>query len=85
VFQVFQAFQTYVSSVSTRCYKSRSAMLHILQWQCTHVASLYFKFFRCFRRTFQVFYLDVAYVSLALQAYISSVSFVSYLCCKCFI
>ena len=31
MFQVFQAFQTYISSVSSGCCKSRSGMLHMLQ------------------------------------------------------
>jgi hypothetical protein len=50
-----------------------------------------FKCFRCFRHKFQVFYLDVAKVDLGvaytcmLQEYVSSVSDVSYVCCKCFI
>ena len=47
--------------------------------------------FICFRRMLQLFYLDVAKVDLdvaytyVLQAYVSSVSGVSYVCCKCII
>jgi hypothetical protein len=49
------------------------------------------KCFICFRRMLQVFYLDVAKVDLdvaytcMLQAYVSSISVVSYVCRKCFI
>jgi hypothetical protein len=61
-----------------------------------HVAMVFFssvchKCFICFRRMLQVFHLNVAKVDLdvaytcMLQAYISSVSDVLYVCCKCFI
>jgi hypothetical protein len=33
-----------------------------------YVANLYFKYFSCFRRMFQVFHLDVAYVAMAIHA-----------------
>ena len=48
------------------------------------------KYFICFRRMLQVFHLNVAKVNLdvayicMLQAYVSSVSDVSEVCCKCF-
>ena len=48
-FKWFQVFQKYVF----KC-------LSMLQWLYTHIASIYFKCFSCFRRMFQVFYLDVA-------------------------
>jgi hypothetical protein len=32
-FKCFRRFQTYVSSVSSGCYKSRFGMLHMLQWE----------------------------------------------------
>jgi hypothetical protein len=57
MFQVLQAFQTYVSSVLSECYK--------LIWDVAYVASLCFK---CFRRRFEVFHLDVAYAAMALYA-----------------
>jgi hypothetical protein len=60
-----------------------------------HVAMMFssvcFKCFICFRRMLQVFHLDVVKVNLdfaytcMLQAYVFSVSGVSYVCCKCFI
>jgi hypothetical protein len=42
------------------------------------------KYFIYFRRIFHMFHLDVAYKCI-LQAYVSSVSVISYVCCKCFI
>jgi hypothetical protein len=39
----------------------------MLQQQYTHVASLCFKRFRCFRRLFQMFRLDVLKVDLVLH------------------
>jgi hypothetical protein len=77
VFQVFLAFQTYVSSVSSKCYKN---WLRMLQWQYPHVASLRFNCFICLRRLFQMFDLDVLKVDLVLHllqclyTHISSVS-----------
>ena len=42
-------------------------MLHMLQWQYTHVASLCFKCFMCFRHLFQNFHPDVSKVDLVLH------------------
>jgi hypothetical protein len=52
--RIFQVFDMYVSSVSSRCYKSRSECCIYI-----HVAIICFK---CFIHILQVFYLDVAYV-----------------------
>jgi hypothetical protein len=52
----------------------------MLQWLYTYVASICSKCFNCFRCMLQAFYLDVAYVAVAihmLQAYVSNVSPVS--------
>ena len=67
LFQVFQAFQTYILSVSSECCKSQSRMLDILRWQYTHVASLCFNCFMCFRHLFQMFHLNVSKVDLVLH------------------
>jgi hypothetical protein len=61
---MFQVFQTYVSSVSFECCKSRSGMLYMLQMQYTYVASLCFM---CFRRLFQIFHLNVSKIDLVLH------------------
>jgi hypothetical protein len=42
-------------------------VLHMLQGLYTYVASVCFKCFCCFKRTLEVFYLDVAYVALAIH------------------
>jgi hypothetical protein len=63
----------------------------MLQWLYTCVSSVCSKCFIYITCTLQVFHLDVAKVDLdvaytcMLQAYVSSVSGVSYTCCKCFI
>jgi hypothetical protein len=61
--------------------------------EVAHIAmvfsSIYPKCFVCFRCMLQVFHLDVAKVDLdvtytcMLQVYVSSVSVVLYVCCKC--
>jgi hypothetical protein len=61
----------------------------MLQWLYTYVASVCFKCFSCFRRMLQVFYLDVAYVAVAihilLQVHVPNVSPISEVCySKCF-
>jgi hypothetical protein len=60
----------------------------MLHWLYTYVANVCFKCFSCFKRTLQVFYLDVTYVALPihmLQEYVVNVSSVSDVCCsKCF-
>jgi hypothetical protein len=43
----------------------------MVQWLYTYVASVWFKYFSCFKRMSQVFYLDVAYVAFAIH-----------ICCK---
>jgi hypothetical protein len=61
--------QVYVSNilvVSSVCYKCFIWMLHMLQWLYTYVANVCFKC-NCFKRMLQVFYLDVAYVALAIH------------------
>jgi len=57
-----------------------------------HVASVYFKCFKCFRGMLQVFYIDVAKVdrdvanvAMVFQVYAPNVSSVSDVCCNCFI
>jgi hypothetical protein len=72
----FQVFQTYVSSASSGCCKSRSGCCIYM-----HVAKYVFKCLRCFVCMLQVFHLDVAYVLQWLHTCFSSVSDVS---CKCF-
>jgi hypothetical protein len=70
VFQVFQVFQTHVSSVLFGCYICCNSYIRILQVYVSSVSSSVAKVD-----------LNVAYACM-LQAYISSVSGV---CCKCFI
>jgi hypothetical protein len=53
-------------------------MLHMFQWLYTYVASIYSKYFICFRSMMQVFFLYVAYMLQLLYTYIANV------CCKCF-
>jgi hypothetical protein len=65
----------------------------MLHWLYTYVASVCFKCFSCFKRVLQVFYLDVAYVVMAIhiccKRMFVNISFVSdyvapnALCCKC--
>jgi hypothetical protein len=50
-------------------------VLHILQWLYMYVASICFKYFNCFKRMLQVFYLNVVYVT--------SVCFKYFSCFKC--
>jgi hypothetical protein len=62
----------------------------MLQTLYMYVARVCSNFFIYFRRMLQLSYLDVAKVDLyvayisMLPAYVSSVSGVSYICCKCF-
>jgi hypothetical protein len=77
---MFQVFDMYVTKVNLKCCNDNIRML----------LAYIFKCFRCFRYTFQVFYLDVAKIDLSvaytfmLQEYVSGVSDVSYVSCKCF-
>jgi DNA-directed RNA polymerase subunit N (RpoN/RPB10) len=57
----------------------------MLQWLYAYVVSVCFKCFSCFKRMLQVFYLDVAYVTVhihMLQAYVVNVLSVSNICCR---
>jgi len=74
--QMFHLFHTYVASVSLGWCKSR--------FECCiymHVTSVCFKYFRCFIRMLQVFYLNIAYGLQWLQTCFPGVLDV---CCKCF-
>jgi hypothetical protein len=63
VFQMFQLFHLDVA-----CFYLD---VHMLQWLYTYVASVYSKCFTFFIRMLQVFYLDVAYVTVVIH-----------ICCK---
>jgi hypothetical protein len=67
--RIFHAFQTYVTYVSSRCCKSRSGVAYVAM---AILASVCFKCFSCFKRILQLFYLDIAYVAVAI-----------YVCCRC--
>jgi len=57
----------------------------MFQWLYTYVATIYSKCFICFRRMLQVFYLDVAYVAVAihmLQAYVANIAPISDVYCR---
>ena len=57
----------------------------MLQWLYTYVARVCSKCFIYLRRMLQVFYLDVAYVAMAmLQMYVSNISSVLDVCCNLF-
>jgi hypothetical protein len=83
----------YVAIVTSRCFKSRSGVAHVVMAiHCKRLFLMFHLFFRhmlqvclsrcyiCFTHTLQAFYLDVGYVFLC----VSSVPFVSDVCCKCF-
>jgi hypothetical protein len=58
---IFQVFQTHVASVSSEFYKSRS------RCTCCYCNTCFkhcFKYFICFRRMLQVFYLDILKVDM---------------------
>ena len=42
-------------------------VLHMLQWLYTYAANAHFKCFSCFKRMLQVFYLNIAYVAVAIH------------------
>jgi hypothetical protein len=74
-FKVFYMNVVYVAIVIYACCK-----------YMFHVASICFKCFKCFLRIFQLFHLDIVQKYLwMLQAYVLSVSGVSYVYYKCFI
>jgi hypothetical protein len=66
---ILQLYVLNVSSILHVCCKCFIYILHMLQWLYTYVASICFKWFICFRRMLQVFYLDVAYVTVAIHLY----------------
>jgi hypothetical protein len=68
---MFHTFQIYVAYVSFG-YCKVDLVLHMLQWLYTHVASICFKYFSCFKCMLQVFYQDVVYIALTIH-----------ICCKC--
>jgi hypothetical protein len=72
MFQIFHMLQTYVASASSGC------CIYM------HVASIYFKYFRCFIRILQVFYLDVAYVCNGFQVFSNAFASISDAYLKCF-
>jgi hypothetical protein len=47
-------------------------VLHMLQWLYMYVASAHFRCLSCFKPMLQVFYLDIAHVTVTIQV-----------CCKC--
>jgi hypothetical protein len=81
-FKCFSSFQTYVASGLSGYCICYPCYLHTLQMYV-------FKYFSCFKHMLQVFYLNVAYVVLAIhvscKCMFSNVSAISNVCCKCFI
>jgi hypothetical protein len=75
---VFQAFQTFVSSVLSGCCKSRPGML---QWAIYACCKPSFNCFMCFRRLFQMFHLDVSKIDLG----VAHVAMAPHACFKYFI
>jgi hypothetical protein len=89
----------HVASIYFKCFRGMLQVFYInvtkVDLEVARVAMVFSsicrKCFICFRRMLQVFYLDVAKVDLdvaytcMLQAYVSSISAVSYVCRKCFI
>jgi hypothetical protein len=76
--QWFHLFQAYVANVLFECCKSRSIwMLHIHAY-CKRMFS---SVLNCFKRIFQTFHLDVAYILQWLHTWFSGVLNVY---CKCF-
>jgi len=60
-------------------------VLYMSQWLYTYVASVCFKYFSCFKRMLQVFYLDIAYAAVAILVCckrVSNVLSVLDLCCN---
>jgi hypothetical protein len=72
MFQVFNMFHMYVTSVLYRCCKSRSYVAYVAM--AIHI---------CCKRLFQMFYLFFSDVS-CMCVYLDVV-YVSHICCKCFI
>jgi hypothetical protein len=70
--RMFHVFQMYMAYVSSECCKSRSGVPYVAM-AIKYVASVCFKCFDCFKHMLQVFYLDIAYVAVAIHV-----------CSKCF-
>ena len=66
--QVYVSNVSAIPNVSCKCF---ILMLNMLNWLHTHVAIVCFKCFSCFKRMLKIFYLDVAYVAVAIH-----------ICCK---
>jgi hypothetical protein len=93
------ALKLQVASFCFKCFIGMLQVFYIdiveVDREVAHIAMVFSsicpKCFVCFRCMLQVFHLDVAKVDLditytcMLQIYISSVSAVLYVCCKCFI
>jgi hypothetical protein len=92
---MLQAYVSSISGVSDVCFKCFMWILHMSLWLYTYVLSVCFECFRCSKLMLQMFHLNVAKVDLKVacyygytrmfQAYGSSVSYVSDVCCKYFI
>jgi hypothetical protein len=64
MFQVFQVFHTYVVSVLSGCYKTRSGCCIYCYGYTHNVSSVCFKCFVRFSRILQVFQLDASKVDM---------------------
>jgi hypothetical protein len=71
MFQIFKLFQTYVTSVFTKLFHLDVACFHLYVAYIVLVIHVCSKCFTYFRRVFQVFDLDIAYVEMII--YISCV------------
>jgi hypothetical protein len=65
-FKCFGCFRQTLQCVLSGYCKSRSGV-HMLQWLYMYIVSVCFKCFSYFRRMLQMFYLDVAYVEVAIH------------------
>jgi hypothetical protein len=86
VFQVFQMFQIYISNVLSGCYKRRSKMFYMLQYNIRMFQAYVQRVSIVSDACFKCFHLDVAYITMATHTYFkylfSCVSDVLDLCCK---
>ena len=64
---MLQVYVSNVLSILDVCCTCFIWMLYMFQWLYTYVASVYSKCFISFRRMLQVFYLDAAYVAVAIH------------------
>jgi hypothetical protein len=78
--RILQMYVWNVLAVLNVYYKCFIWILHMLHWLYMYVSSVCFKCCSYFKRILQVFYLDVA-----LQVYVSNVLTISNVYCKCFI